>query len=234
MKTHRIHYLQHVSFEEPGYIENWAKANNHRLTATKFFKLSALPEIDDFDWLIIMGGPMSVNDEAIYPWLKAEKEFIKSSIEANKTVIGICLGAQLLAEVLGSKVYPGKKKEIGWFPVTKAQQANDLEFLKAIPKKLIVLHWHGDTFDLPNGAKHLMQTNICPNQAFLYGNRVLGFQFHLEATPDALKKMVDNCRHELVPEEFVQTEQEILNGGSFYRVTNNYLSGILDYLAKES
>lgn len=231
MKTLRIHYLQHVSFETPGYIETWAKENKHRLSSTKFYKSSRLPEVDNFDWLIIMGGPMSVGDETDFPWLKAEKKFIKSAIEANKTVIGICLGAQLLAEVLGCKVYPGKKKEIGWFPVSKTQEAQNIELLKNVPKTLTVFHWHGDTFDIPNGATHLMQTEICPSQAFLYGDRVLGFQFHLEATSESLNSMVDNCSHELIPNEFIQTELEILNSELFCNATNNYLSGILDYLA---
>ena len=231
MKKLRIHYLQHVDFEGLGHIETWTKENNHLLTATKFFEQYRLPDINDFDWLIILGGPMGINDEKTHSWLKAEKQFIKSAIAANKTVIGICLGAQLLAEALGSKIYAGKKKEIGWFPVSQTKQTINTELLKNVPETLTVLHWHGDNFDLPAGAKHLMQTDICPNQAFLYGDKILGFQFHLEATPVTLKEMVENCRHELIPNEFVQSEKEILNGESFCSQTNYHLSEILNYLA---
>ncbi len=114
MKTLHIHYLQHVSFEGLGYIENWISNNNHQLSGTKFFEGEVLPNNHSFDWLIVMGGPMGVNDYGKYPWLKPEKEFIRNAIENDKTVIGICLGAQLIASVLGGKVFPGIQKEIGW------------------------------------------------------------------------------------------------------------------------
>jgi len=110
----RIHYLQHVSFEGLGSIAEWVTSNGHELTSTQFFINSYLPEPADIDWLIIMGGPMGVYDEDKYEWLTAEKQFIKKAIDAGKTVIGICLGAQLIAKVLGAKVYPNQKRAIGW------------------------------------------------------------------------------------------------------------------------
>ena len=228
MNPIRIHYLQYVAFEGPGYIETWAKQHGYPLTFTKFYAHQLLPDIQSLDWLVIMGGPMGVYDEHQYPWLKAEKAFIDTAIRENKTVIGICLGAQLVAEVLGAKVYANKKKEIGWFPVFLREQSHHNQLLKGFPKALPVLHWHGDTFDLPQNATHLMQTSICPNQAFLYQNKVLGLQFHMESTSDTLKEMVENCRQEIIPDEFVQTEQEILNGFDLCRQTNYYLNNILD------
>src|SRR5665213_1473810 len=117
MKQLRIHYFQHVHFEGPGNIEEWCNKHGHSLTATKFYEDFKLPSLTDIDWLVIMGGPMSVNDEEEITWLAAEKQFIQKAIQAEKTIIGICLGAQLLADVMGSKVYQNTYKEIGWFPI---------------------------------------------------------------------------------------------------------------------
>jgi len=232
MKTLRLHYLQHVSFEGPGYIEAWARQNKHTLTATKFYKQEELPDPDTFDWLIIMGGPMSVGDEADFAWLKPEKQFIQSAIRSGKKVLGICLGAQLIADGLRAKVYPNKKKEIGWFPVAVCDAAIETDILKNIPTTMTVLHWHGDTFDIPKGAVHLIKTDICQNQAFIYHDRVLGLQFHLESTPETLEQMMENCRQELVVDDFVQTESEILSNSSYCASTNKHLTAILDNLAK--
>lgn len=231
MKILRLHYLQHVSFEGPGYIETWAKQNKHTLKSTKFYKQEKLPDLDTFDWLIIMGGPMSVGDEADFAWLKPEKQFIQSAISAGKTVLGICLGAQLIASVLGARVYPNMKKEIGWFPVTPTDDAIENNILKNIPTTMTVLHWHGDTFDIPDGAVHLIKTEICQNQAFIHHDRVLGLQFHLEATPETLEQMMENCREELVADDFVQTETEILSNSSYCASNNKHLTAILDNLA---
>ena len=117
MKRLRIHYLQHVTYEGLGSIEEWISSSGHSLTVTRFFESTDLPEMSDFDWLIIMGGGMGVNDDKLYPWLAEEKKFIRQSIDAGKTVLGICLGSQLVSTALGAKVYPNKEKEIGWFDI---------------------------------------------------------------------------------------------------------------------
>ena len=152
MKSIRIHCIQHVSFERPGYIETWAISNNHELSVTKLYESSVFPALSDFDWLIIMGGPMSAYDKNENSWLKTEQEFIKSTIKADKIIIGICLGAQILAEALGAKVYPNRKKEIGWFPVFMTEYGRSNKIFNDFPASLNVFHWHGDTFDLPKAA----------------------------------------------------------------------------------
>jgi GMP synthase-like glutamine amidotransferase len=179
-----------------------------------------------------MGGPMSVGDESEYAWLTAEKHFIKEAIAENKTVLGICLGSQLIANVLGAKVYPNKKKEIGWFPVSLTEEGKSNRITKDLPPEMIVLHWHGDTFELPEGAIHLIKTDVCSNQAFVYNNKVVGLQFHFEATPDSLQTMINNCRAELVADDFIQTEQEILANIDLCATTNKYLSTILNNLVR--
>lgn len=230
-QTLRIHYFQHVPFETPGYINEWAQQHQHQQSYTKFFQLDALPGLDALDWLVVMGGPMGVYEKEKYPWLEAEQAFIRQCITAGKTVIGICLGSQLIAASLGTKVYPNTQKEIGWFPVQFTEAGRQSWLLKDLPDNSTVLHWHGDTFDLPESAELLLQTDVCKNQAFLYQKRVLGLQFHFEATESTLREMVENCRHELVAAPYIQTEEQILAGAAHIRANNGWLAGILDQLA---
>ncbi|MGL4630590.1 MAG: type 1 glutamine amidotransferase [Leadbetterella sp.] len=231
MKQLRIHCFQHVAFEGLGYIETWANQCNHMVTSTKFFESYHFPELANLDWLIVMGGPMGVYETDQYPWLSQEKEFIKKAIDGRKIVIGICLGSQLIASALGAKVYPNTQKEIGWFPLSKTKQKHNLT--GSFPDTFTTLHWHGDTFDLPTNAVHLLQTDICPNQAFVYEDRVLGLQFHLEVTPKALKAMIENCRHELIPDEYIQTEEEIQDQREYFNQSNRLLERILDKLFED-
>ena len=233
MKQLRIHYFQHVAFEDLGYIEIWAKENNHLLTVTKFYENHQLPELAEIDWLIVLGGPMSVYENNKFPWLKDEIEFIQKAIQANKTVIGICLGAQIIASALGANVYPNIKKEIGWFPLNKTEAGQKQYLLKDLPDTFTTFHWHGDTFDLPKDAIHLLQSDICSNQAFLYKKNVLGLQFHLEAISQTINSMTKNCKHELVKDDYIQTIDEIVNQTEFFISSNKYLESILNKLSVE-
>ncbi len=226
----KAHYLQHVPFEGLGSIETWLQSVRADVTVTKFFKDPALPAVDDLDLLVIMGGPMSVNDEADHPWLAAEKQFIRKAIEKDKAVIGICLGAQLIAGAMGAAVYPNKEKEIGWFPVTATQSGNAEEFF-AFPQELLVFHWHGETFDLPEGAMRLARSDACRNQAFQLGRRAIGLQFHLETTPGAARDIVHHCRDELQPSRYVQDAAEILGvKDSNYTVINSCMDRVLQFI----
>lgn len=228
MNNLRIHFLQHVPFERPGYLETWAKGHGFPLTNTKLYENEEFPGLSAFDCLIIMGGPMSVNDEYIYPWLKYEKAFIRSAIDAGRHVIGVCLGAQLIANVLGARVINGRKKEIGWFPVSRTETGKNNPLLRDMPDNLNVMHWHGETFDIPDGAVNLLETEICTNQAFLYGDHVLGLQFHMEFTPESLMDMVLNCGHELIEDDYVQTGQSILGNSLFCESANEHLNKLLN------
>jgi GMP synthase-like glutamine amidotransferase len=233
MKQLRIHCFQHVAFEGLGYIETWATQNGHILSSTKFFEEEfTFPNLSDFDWLIIMGGPMGVYNEEKYAWLKSEKEFIRNSIEADKTVIGICLGSQLIASALGAKVYPNKEKEIGWFPLTKTNEGKANPFISDLPDEFTTFHWHGDTFDLPNGATHLLKTDICPNQAFLYKDNVIGLQFHLEVTEQTIALMLENGASELKNSNFIQSIEEIQTGKRYIGQSNEIMKTILEQLTK--
>jgi GMP synthase-like glutamine amidotransferase len=229
----RIHYFQHVPFEGLGCIETWAFEKEHTLTATKFYTAYQLPEIEMIDWLIVMGGPMSVHDEAIQPWLKDEKAFIKKAIAAGKTVVGICLGAQLVAEALGASIYLNAYKEIGWFDVRRTPQANNT-LLNGLEPAFTVFDWHGDTFDLPEGAEHLLQSEACINQAFLFQQKVLGLQFHFEVTAETLNGMIQHGQHELVQNKYVQTEEQILAQTRLIEENNQRLYGILNRLQQST
>lgn len=225
----KIHYFQHKSFESLGCIKDWIKQREYPVSATKFYENPVLPNLSDFDFLIIMGGPMGVYDEDKYPWLKDEKLFIREAIENNKIVLGICLGSQLIAVAMGAKVHRNKYKEIGWFPI---QIINGHNIFSILPKEIISAHWHGDTFELPGGAIIVAESSACKNQAFVYNNKVIGLQFHLEFTHDSLKELIEHGRDELVKDQYVQTEKEILDNLELLNTTNNYLFQILDNIVK--
>ncbi len=201
-----VQVLQHVPFEGIGSIERWLADRDAHTRYTRFYESSELPDPRQVDLVIAMGGPMSVNDEREHPWLASEKEFIRQSIGLGLPVIGICLGAQLIANALGARVYPGRHTEIGWFPVEAVAAGGDVFQL---PDGLTAFHWHGETFDLPDGAVRLAKSEACDNQAFQIGRNVVGLQFHLETTPRSAAQLLQHCGHELVPREFVQTEQVI-------------------------
>jgi GMP synthase-like glutamine amidotransferase len=229
----RAHYLQHVPFEGLGCIEPWLRRAGYEVTATRFYESAELPAPDDVDLVVAMGGPMSVNDEEQYPWLAAEKWFIGAAIDLGRPVLGVCLGAQLIASARGAAVYPNEVKEIGWLPIqgvepgAGAAQPDPFRF----PPFLEVFHWHGETFDLPEGAVHLARSNGALNQAFQLGDSVIGMQFHLDTTPDSARALVEHCRAELVPSMYVQSEERILSAeAAKYRALNAWMGRVLTFI----
>jgi GMP synthase-like glutamine amidotransferase len=227
----RIHCLQHVPFEGPAAIADWAAAGGHSLRTTHVYRGEDLPPLDGFERLVVMGGPMGVHDAAEHPWLTAEKAFLRQVVDGGKSIVGICLGAQLLAEVLHARVYRGPQKEIGWFSVDLTEAAHRSRVFGGLPKRLEVFHWHGDTFDLPPGACHLASSKACAHQAFLYAGRVLGLQFHLESTPQSVRAIIDHCAGEIVPAPYVQTSEQMLSAGpASFAGINRALFSVLDQL----
>lgn len=226
----KIHYLQHVPFEGPGVIAHWAQARGHELTATRAFAGDIYPDPEGFDRLVVLGGPMSVHDEAEHPWLKEEKALIRHTLQTGKPLLGICLGAQLLAEALRARVYKAREKEIGWFPIQMRSEAVRSSLACDLPESLTVFHWHGETFDLPAGATHLAQSEGCANQAFEHAGLALGLQFHLEATPDGVRSLVEQCGDELTAGRFIQSTTDILTTNDHFLILESLTFKLLDRL----
>ena len=225
----RIHYIMHVPFEGPAAINTWAKERGYEETYTRLFEETDFPSPDDFDLLVIMGGPMGVNDEEEYPWLKNEKEFIKKCINAGKPALGICLGAQLLANCLGANVKKNLYKEIGFFPVSLTPLGWNSPIFGKLPATFDALHWHGDTFDIPKGALHIASSSGCPNQAFSFEDRIIGLQFHIESTRQSLENLIKNCGDELLEEgEYIQRPEVLLEDNKDFEGMNKNLFIFLD------
>lgn len=229
----RLHYLQHVPFENPGSILTWAKENGHEISSTQLYQNDTFPRQQDFDWLVVMGGPMNVYEEEIYPWLAGEKLFIRDAIAAGKVIIGLCLGGQLIADVIGGKVTQNPDKEIGWFPVRLSEEARSTPLFSFFPEQPIVFQWHGDTFSvLPEDAQCIAQSDACKHQAFIYKKRVFGFQYHLENTPPIINSLVENCREEMIPGTYVQTPEELLAHPDYIEQNNKWMELFLTQLEK--
>jgi GMP synthase (glutamine-hydrolysing) len=191
------------------------------------------PKLDDIDWLIIMGGPMGAYEENLYPWLAAEKRFIGQAIKQGIKVLGICLGAQLIAAAIGAKVYPNAHKEIGWFPINLTKDGKTSKLFRGLPAEIIAYHWHGDTFDLPFGAKHLAESTACKNQAFSYKNHVLALQFHLDVRKDNIEEWVQSGAEELIEAPYIQTAGEMLSPDKRFAVIEKHMGQVLDRFAAQ-
>lgn len=218
-------------------MEPWLQRHGAHINYTRFFEDADLPDLSGLELLVVMGGPMSVNDEAALPWLVEEKKFLRAAIERGIPVLGICLGAQLIAAALGARVFPNLHREIGWFDI-EAVELSETSLAStcfAFPARAKAFHWHGETFELPPGAIHLARSAACPNQAFQIGRHVLGLQFHLETTPASARALVAHCRDDLSEGEWVQTEDEILKAPSaWYEEINDLMAKVLDYLTRQA
>ena len=225
----RVHFLQHVPYEGLGSLQDWLQQGGHQITATRLYAGDGLPRPDQLDMVIVMGGPMGVYDEGEYPWLIAEKRFLDALLPRETLLLGICLGAQLLADRLGARVGRNREKEIGWFPVTRTAAAATSRLADCLPEEFTPFHWHGDTFDLPAGAVHLARSEACEQQAFLYQERILGLQFHLEMTPAVAGDLID-CNHDELAQAtaFVQPAETMLAQTASFAAANRLMSALMD------
>lgn len=221
-----IHFIQHMRFEYPASIADWAKEKKYTTTYSKIFEEAIFPSENTFDMLVILGGVMSVYDDYKYAWLPAEKIFIKNAIKEKKKVVGVCLGAQLVAEALGAKVFPHIIKEIGWFEVEKVSAH---KITNHLPETFTTFHWHGDTFTLPGGAVQLFKTAACEQQGFVYNDHVAALQFHVEVNHDLLTGMTEHENAELIKNTYVQAEDEIKQlTPKYISRQKKYIYGFLD------
>jgi GMP synthase (glutamine-hydrolysing) len=222
----RIHYFQHVPFEGLGSIEAWAQQRGHILSVTRWFADETPPPLTAVDAVVVLGGPMNADDDQRYPWLTLEKRWLEQALQHEKRVLGICLGSQLIARVLGARVYANDQQEIGWLPITFSAGAT-AHLLPTLPPSMIVFHWHGDTFDLPPGATHLASSAGCGQQAYRYAAHVLAFQYHPEATPMSVQSMLT---HDDIPADggiYVQSAATIAAETAYYAENQAVMGGIL-------
>ncbi|PTQ83665.1 GMP synthase-like glutamine amidotransferase [Trichococcus patagoniensis] len=201
----KIAILQHVDFEGPAEIENWCRQTRTEYTICRLFLGETLPKAEETDFLVILGGPMSVLDEP--PWLDEERELISALISQGKPVFGVCLGGQQIAKALGADIFQGEYREAGWLPVRTVNTT----ILGGLPEELVVFHWHGEQFGLPEGAERLFASAVCPNQGFVYNGNVIGLQFHFESTKESIENILQNDAAFLDGTAYTQTAAEIRN-----------------------
>jgi GMP synthase-like glutamine amidotransferase len=227
----RIAYLQHVPYEGPGSIAAWAQARGHDFVAHHVYRGDALPDPQAWDALVVMGGPMGVHDQVDHPWLHAEKACIQGWLAADRPVLGICLGAQLLADVLGAGVRRSEQREIGWFPLRRLPDAQASWLGQILPAEFEVFHWHGDTFAMPSGAVALAASDACANQGFVHEERVVGLQFHLEMDLATAQSLVDNTEASLAPAPYVQPPEVMLSQPERFATLRGPMFRLLDHWA---
>lgn len=187
---------KNVETEDPGTIKDYLRMNSTPYTIVELAKGENIPEPDGFDTLIMMGGPMSVNEGETYPYIKEEEKLVRNFISKDKKILGICLGAQIMAKALGARVYMGTEKEIGWYDIELTDEGlNDPRMRNLalhpensgdLSRRVQVFHWHGETFNIPAYAVRLAESQLYPNQAFRYGNNAYAFQFHIEVSKEMI------------------------------------------------
>jgi GMP synthase-like glutamine amidotransferase len=227
----KVLILQHGAHVDAGSILNWCAKRNAEISFIKLYESN--PQFDlteKFDLMVILGGIMSVNDENEFAWLSSEKIFIRQMIESNIPILGICLGAQLIATALGVTVSANPESEIGWHSVRKTSNVkNVFQF----PEALEVFHWHNETFQLPPNAIRFAESDACNNQGFQIGDRVIGLQFHPEVTLETIGLWIEDEGSSLQPSQFVQTSEKMkLLAEDLLPAGQKLLDLILDYLVK--
>lgn len=209
----RLHLLEHEPFDiRRSNINIWAENKGYSVESTDVFKGVELPSPKDFDWLIVLGGFQHAWQEQKHSWLKAEKAFISEALATDKIILGICFGAQLLAEALGGRVFSNEKDEIGWYEVTLSKAGIDSFLFKNVPRKFLTFHWHSDHFTLVPGCTRLAFSEPTANQAFIAKNfRAAGLQFHPEFTIEQIRCLADAYGHEWQKDQYVASKPAVLS-----------------------
>jgi len=228
----RWYCLQHVPFEGPAYLGDWTRRQGHELVPIDVWTGGPWPNLRAGDGVFVLGGPMNVYEEDRYPWLKAEKRFLADAIAAGGPVLGICLGAQLLSLVLGGSVTRNRWPEIGWFPVEITAAGREAPVFRGFPPRFIAFHWHGDRFSTPPGAVHAGQSEACDQQAFVFGDRVVGLQFHLESTSESIRSLIENCGDEITRGPYLQEAAAMHEGVHYLATCHALLEQLLDRMTE--
>ena len=220
----KILVLQNVECEGLGSLANILTSHGYDYKIVQLAKGEGTPQtLENYAGLIILGGPMNVYQTGQFPFLLDTDRLIKQAININKPLLGICLGSQLIAKALNTKVYAGEKKEIGWLPISLTNQGKTDPLFNQLPSKLTVFHWHGDTFNLPSGTIHLASSNLFQNQAFRLGKTCYALQFHLEVTSEMINTWLDEYQNEL------DSLKEIVNPQQIQQQTNIEAKSLAHY-----
>ncbi|MBI5231444.1 MAG: type 1 glutamine amidotransferase [Coriobacteriales bacterium] len=231
----RIHVIKHVPFEGPGRIADWASARGHTITESLALTCE-YPDPADTGLVCVMGGPMDADDHGASPWLTEEKAWLRAFIDGGGRALGVCLGAQILAELIGGRVERNPEREIGWFEIEMTESGRRSGVFAQWPERAVVGHWHGDTFALPPSVSSVASSLATANQAFEYDGRVVGLQFHLEWSASGLRALVDACGGELSGGgRFVQSAEEMLiDADEHSEICESMLWSLLDAVAREA
>lgn len=221
----RINVLQHTPNEGPGAIQAWADEREHEFYVYHPYQFGSLPTAEETDLLVVLGGPMSPNDDL--PWIKQERVLIKQLLAQHKPIFGACYGAQQIAKTLGYQIGKAPHKEVGWAPVYRQSTA-----VPGIPEKLDALHWHEEMFEVPDEAQLLFSSDLVKNQGFLLGDNVIGLQFHFEPLADNVREMaVNDDQYPLEHNDLHQTPQEIIDHG-VPAENKRVMFSLLDFITK--
>jgi GMP synthase (glutamine-hydrolysing) len=198
----KVIFIQNITLEGPGMMERYLEERNIPFQIIDVYRGEALPSHrEEYGAVVVLGGPMNIYEEQKYPFLASEKGFLDTCISKEIPVLGLCLGAQLLADVLGATVTRNEIAEVGWMNVELTPEGEKNALFEDVPSLFTVFQWHGDTFAIPEGAEWLAQSILCRNQAFSYKDRVFGLQFHIEVDDKTAKEWADYYLPELVGEE---------------------------------
>ncbi len=214
--------VKHISIEGAGTLGEYLINNGRRIKTIELDKGDNLPaSLKGIEAIVLLGGPMNVYEQDKYPFLKGEDILLKKALKERIPILGICLGAQLLAKALGAKVKKARQKEIGWYKLNLTKQGKKDILFKGIGKDFDVFQWHEDTFDIPENATLLATTKTCKNQAFKYGDNAYGLQFHIEVTFDMIKNWIKEytaedknmmCDYKNIEDEFKSSAYKIYRG----------------------
>lgn len=231
----RLHFLEHDPIDiRQNNITIWAEKKGYSVDWTDVFKGAKLPAQKDFDWLIVLGGSQHVWQEQEHPWLVAEKRFISETLAQDKIILGICFGAQLLAETLGGRVFSSKHEEIGWHEVTVSDEGKGSYLLKNMPWKFLTFHWHSDHFTLPPGCTRLAFSEPTANQAYTVKNsRVAGLQFHPEYTIELIQYFANDYGHEWQKNQYVSGKEAVLSKTKQIPETYRLMEMLLNNMDRE-
>ena len=206
-----ILFIKHIDIEGPGTLEGVLETKGITFTTVDVSKGESLPQdLKEFKAIVILGGPMNVYEEDKYPFLRSEDLLIKEALTRGIPLMGLCLGAQLIAKATGASVSKGKEKEIGWFNVSLTKQGLEDPLFNGLGKEFEVFQWHGDTFAIPDNGVHLAYSKACTNQVFRYNENVYGLQFHLEVTKEMVREWLDAYSDEILSLNGLVSRDEIL------------------------